>query len=340
MTLQSFLVPLCFATFLGPVVWGHGRLMDPAARNAMWRFGYPNPVNYNDNELYCGGFVVHYQKNKGQCGVCGDDYREKVPRSHEAGGLFGNGIISKRYVSGQVIDIEAELTTNHKGWMEINLCPNDDPDVIIEESCLEKYPLELSDGSGVRFVIPEDTKKTEIFNWKVKLPEGVSCTNCVIRWKYFAGNTWGACSNGSESVGCGNQETFINCADVAINVNTPSVGTGDFNPWALYFRGTFPGAPPFPLDGPEPQVQAVRPLVIRAQVCLPLEPFSEVEGMKAWCMINCLKYPPNCHPSYCKCVHECSAVGEFALRDEADIWCHQNCLKHPSHCPADRCSCV
>jgi hypothetical protein len=28
---------------------GHGRLMEPPARNAMWRFGFPNPVNYNDN---------------------------------------------------------------------------------------------------------------------------------------------------------------------------------------------------------------------------------------------------------------------------------------------------
>lgn len=30
-------------------VKGHGRLMEPPARNAMWRFGFPNPVNYNDN---------------------------------------------------------------------------------------------------------------------------------------------------------------------------------------------------------------------------------------------------------------------------------------------------
>jgi hypothetical protein len=38
------------------LVNGHGRLMDPPARNAMWRFGFPNPVDYQDNELYCGGF--------------------------------------------------------------------------------------------------------------------------------------------------------------------------------------------------------------------------------------------------------------------------------------------
>ena len=40
------------------VVHGHGRMMDPPSRNAMWRFGYPNPVNYNDNEVFCGGFGV------------------------------------------------------------------------------------------------------------------------------------------------------------------------------------------------------------------------------------------------------------------------------------------
>lgn len=43
------------------LVSGHGRLMNPPARNAMWRFGYPNPVNYNDNELYCGGYAGKIQ---------------------------------------------------------------------------------------------------------------------------------------------------------------------------------------------------------------------------------------------------------------------------------------
>ena len=38
-------------------VCGHGRLMEPPGRNAMWRFGFPNPVNYNDNELFCGGYA-------------------------------------------------------------------------------------------------------------------------------------------------------------------------------------------------------------------------------------------------------------------------------------------
>lgn len=36
-------------------VRGHGRLMDPPSRNAIWRFGFYNPVDQKDNELWCGG---------------------------------------------------------------------------------------------------------------------------------------------------------------------------------------------------------------------------------------------------------------------------------------------
>ena len=37
---------------------GHGRLMDPVARSSAWRLGFDTPHNYNDNELFCGGFGV------------------------------------------------------------------------------------------------------------------------------------------------------------------------------------------------------------------------------------------------------------------------------------------
>lgn len=59
---------LAFFTMLIHHVGGHGRLMvkisriffgfskimklkEPPARNAMWRFGFPNAVNYNDNGM-------------------------------------------------------------------------------------------------------------------------------------------------------------------------------------------------------------------------------------------------------------------------------------------------
>lgn len=36
----------------------HGRLLEPPARNTLWRFGYKALANYNDNELFCGGIGV------------------------------------------------------------------------------------------------------------------------------------------------------------------------------------------------------------------------------------------------------------------------------------------
>ena len=42
---------------------GHGRLVDPPSRSSMWRYGFKNPPNYNDNQLYCGGVQVRFSFN-------------------------------------------------------------------------------------------------------------------------------------------------------------------------------------------------------------------------------------------------------------------------------------
>lgn len=41
-----------------PGISGHGRLIDPPSRSSMWRYGFNNPPNYDDNQLYCGGVQV------------------------------------------------------------------------------------------------------------------------------------------------------------------------------------------------------------------------------------------------------------------------------------------
>jgi len=40
----------------------HGHLMEPVNRSSMWRMGYNTPVNWNDNELFCGGFEVSLKR--------------------------------------------------------------------------------------------------------------------------------------------------------------------------------------------------------------------------------------------------------------------------------------
>ena len=59
MTMLSTLTQLLVFTLMVTAVLGHGRLRDPPSRASMWRDGFPeNPTNYQDNELFCGGFAV------------------------------------------------------------------------------------------------------------------------------------------------------------------------------------------------------------------------------------------------------------------------------------------
>ena len=61
---------------------------------------------------------------------------------------------------------------------------------------------------------------------------------------YPPGNTWGDCGNGTQAVGCGPQENFVNCADVQIVSNAfglPPNAVNSLN--GVNFRdGSTPGA--------------------------------------------------------------------------------------------------
>lgn len=95
-------------------IHGHGRMIDPPSRNSAWRYGFPNPPHYTDNELNCGGFNVQWKTNGGKCGVCGDPYHEKN-QPHIYPGKYANGIITKTYREGQEIEVLIEITSNHMG---------------------------------------------------------------------------------------------------------------------------------------------------------------------------------------------------------------------------------
>ena len=98
----------------------------------------------------------------------------------------------------------------------------------MNEQCLTvsliRYPLMVKGTSSYKFQIPESSEKQGTFEYQVKLPDGVTCSRGIIQWKYFTGNTWGICADGTEAVGCGIQETFVNCADVQIITNTAGFG--------------------------------------------------------------------------------------------------------------------
>lgn len=191
------------------LVFGHGRMIDPAARNAAWRFGFPTPVQYTDDELNCGGFGTQWQKNGGKCGTCGDPYDKKDPL-YVYPGRYAKGIITKTYKQGQVFTVQIKVTTNHDGYFVFKIGKLEKPPITEAGLSTRVY---LADGSD-RFRIPKKSP-AKVFEIKLKLPANLVCQHCVLRWWWRAGNSWG-CDDEGCGMGHGPQETFTNCADVKI----------------------------------------------------------------------------------------------------------------------------
>ncbi|XP_017873551.1 PREDICTED: uncharacterized protein LOC108620995 [Drosophila arizonae] len=189
---------------------GHGMMLSPVGRSSRWRYDSSAPKNYDDSALYCGGFWKQTENN-GNCGLCGDDYSLSPPRPNELGGKFGAGVIVKSYIGGGVIEINVLITANHLGHFSFHLCSLDEFGAE-SERCFDKYPLQFPDGSTKYYI----GSKTGSYDLSVRLPSGLSCKHCVLRWTYTAGNNWGICEDGSGAMGCGAQENFKNCADITI----------------------------------------------------------------------------------------------------------------------------
>ncbi|XP_011429462.3 uncharacterized protein [Magallana gigas] len=202
---------LLFVASLFPAVLGHGYLQEPSSRSSMWRFGYNTPHNYNDNQLFCGGFQRQWDRNGGKCGICGDPW--DGVRENEAGGRYATGIISRKYKEGQIIDVQVKITASHFGYFEFRLCPNNNVHKPATQACLNQYVLHQPSGS-VRFL---EQGRPQTYAIKLKLPKGLTCTQCVLQWKYNAGNSYGMSNDGRNCKGCGKQEQFYGCADVAIS---------------------------------------------------------------------------------------------------------------------------
>lgn len=153
---------------------------------------------------------VQYDQNGGKCGLCGDNYADATPRAHELGGTYGQGVIVKSYAPEALIPTEVKLTANHLGYFAFHICKiagNGE-----SEDCFSKYPVQFEDGT-YKHQVPAGVF---LFKPKLRLPSGLSCDHCVLRWTYTTGNRWGWCDANSGALGCGPQELFVGCSDIAI----------------------------------------------------------------------------------------------------------------------------
>jgi hypothetical protein len=81
----------------------------------------------------------------------------------------------------QTIEVEIDLTTSHKGYMEWRLCAI--PTSGETQDCFNQNLLQLADGTGSQL----PAGNTGLQKTQLRLPPGVTCSRCVIQWNYRAG---------------------------------------------------------------------------------------------------------------------------------------------------------
>ncbi|KAF5292926.1 hypothetical protein FQA39_LY13806 [Lamprigera yunnana] len=207
---KQFSFVLCFVGFWKETV-GHGMMIDPPNRSSRWRYDSNAPINYNDNALYCGGFGIQWGASKGWCGICGDSYSDPRPRPNELGGTYGQGVIVAEYQANSIFNVTIMLVQNHKGTFTFSMC-NYDASQQEEEECFQT--LYLSDGSDKVPIYSEYGNRN--LTYELRLPSGLTSEHSILRWNYRAGNNWGIDEDGTECLGCGPQETYRTCTDIAI----------------------------------------------------------------------------------------------------------------------------
>ncbi|RHZ08967.1 hypothetical protein DYB31_011989, partial [Aphanomyces astaci] len=188
----------------------HGRLLVPPHRGyigKLQQFSDFVPVNFGDHGLNAGGIG---QTRGGKHGICGDRYSGK--RLHETGGEFAKfpqhreKVIGACYAPGSAMDLQVQLTANHKGYFEFGLCKLNSLNDKETEDCFKT----LVQPNGEKdWQLPAGSKS---FNMQYMLPDGLSCdgdSHCVLRWHYVGWN--------NPDVGIDGQEQFWNCADIYVS---------------------------------------------------------------------------------------------------------------------------
>jgi hypothetical protein len=113
---------------------------------------------------------------------------------------------------------------------------------------------------------------------RVRLPEW-ECTQCILQWTYTAGNSWGVCPDGSGGLGCGPQEHFRACADIALSGPAAPLPSRPPAPAPAVTPPPAPAGPPAPATG---------------QTSVAVGAWAGDPAMAAWCLTSCFAAIPQC----------------------------------------------
>ncbi|XP_060076808.1 uncharacterized protein LOC132556412 [Ylistrum balloti] len=295
-----FVVFSMLVTLLGSA-HGHGYLKDPPNRSSMWRFGFQTPKNYDDNQLFCGGLGKQKYLG-GKCGLCGDAYDQPAPRDNEAGGKYAKGIITKHYTQDSTIDITVLITTNHLGYFEFRLCENNDVTKTITKDCLKHLLVNPNTGETRHYI---GSVKGDIVT-RVQLPQGVTCSQCILQWRYHTENRWGTNETGHDCLGCGPQEEFYGCSDIAITGDGNTVATTTLTTiLKSSSAATTTAAAATTTAAAVTTTEAAATTTAKQQTTTPKNKLSckaiSAPADDNYCNSNCNTAPYHCPPEFCLC---------------------------------------
>jgi len=307
-------------------------MTEPPSRAVMHDYGFPDsPKDNNWSQGWCGGKDHQWSPGiGGRCGICGDPWDARV-REHEApGGKFATGVITRNYSPGQQITVTSDITANHLGFVEVQLCRNNDPTQDPDQSCFEQPGAALtfvSTGED-KFWITEDMEgKIESL---VQLPNW-ECDQCILQWTYRNGRDWGTC-NGA----CGKVEHFRACSDISISGSV------------VVHNTTTPHSTHTPSTHPTPDLTTNLPTPPPGTTCKAVGSWEGNPTQDAWCTENCFHDPPFCPEDICDCQQQeyhivqantCRATGVWTGSAAVNTWCNNNCRSSTSFCPSSICDC-
>ncbi|XP_045112765.1 uncharacterized protein LOC123505481, partial [Portunus trituberculatus] len=138
--------------------------------------------------------------------------------------------------------------------------------------------------------------------------DAVPVTSAIVvcfQWRYVSGNNWGVCEDGTGAIGCGPQEEFRACADVAItrtgeNVSittTPST----VQPGMSLSTSTNNSGTATTTEATTTTTTTTTTAQGGSGVCRPVGVWETIPGMDDWCVNNCNHTPPYCPSSHCTC---------------------------------------
>ena len=87
----------------------------------------------------------------------------------------------------QNITITIDVTTNHQGWFIHRLCPVKSPSEIVTQKCFDQHVLPIAGTTSDRYYIRQLGRKSLMLDYKITLPKGLTCSQCVLQWTWTSG---------------------------------------------------------------------------------------------------------------------------------------------------------